>query len=208
MLTENRELMTRARSQLAGKWGIAVGVTFIYMAILIVLNFIPLIGWLAAVLISGPLVLGITTFFLSLARGREVTVGTLFEGFSFFINALLTYILMTIFLLLWTLLLIVPGIMKAFSYALTFFIMSDDKSVNGTAAITRSKEMMQGNRWKLFCLGCRFIGWALLCLLTLGIGFLWLCPYISTSIANFYDDVRVAHAARVQQEPPPVAAQT
>lgn len=207
MLTENRELMTKARAQLAGKWGIAVGVTFIYCIILLVLNIIPFIGWLAAVIVSGPLVLGFTIFFLSLARGREVQIGTLFEGFSSFTDALLTYIIMVVFIFLWMLLLIVPGIIKSFSYAMTFFIMADDRSVNGTAAITKSKEMMQGHRWKLFCLWCRFIGWALLCLLTLGIGFLWLAPYASTSMANFYEDVRIACENRLKQSPPAPASQ-
>jgi uncharacterized membrane protein len=207
MMAENRELMAKARKELTGKWGIAVGVSFIYLIILVVLNIIPSIGWLAAIIISGPLMLGFVIFFLSLARGQEVKVGTMFEGFPHFTDALLTYLIMMVFIVLWTLLLIIPGIMKFFSYAMTFFIMADDTSINGTAAITKSKEMMQGHRMKLFYLACRFIGWMLLCILTLGIGFLWLWPYVTTTMANFYDDIRVTYETRLKQEPNTPATQ-
>ena len=97
---------------------------------------------------------------------------------------------MCIFILLWTLLLIIPGIIATYSYAMTFFIIADDPQAGALEAIGRSKEMMRGHRWKLFCLFLRFIGWSLLCLLTFGIGFLWLTPYMQTSLAHFYDDVR------------------
>ena len=57
-------------------------------------------------------------------------------------------------------------------------------------ALRKSKEMMDGYKWKYFCLGLRFIGWALLCVLTLGIGILWLSPYVQVSYAKFYEDVK------------------
>jgi uncharacterized membrane protein len=72
------------------------------------------------------------------------------------------YILTTIFIFLWSLLLIVPGIMAAFSYAMTFFILADDRTVDGLEAIRRSKAMMYGHRWRLCCLVGRFTGWILL----------------------------------------------
>jgi uncharacterized membrane protein len=87
------------------------------------------------------------------------------------------------------LLLIIPGIMAGLSYSQTFYILSEDPSIGAMDAIRKSKEMMYGNRWKLFCLGLRFIGWLLLCILTLGIGFIWLAPYMAVSMAKFYDDL-------------------
>jgi len=97
---------------------------------------------------------------------------------------------MLIFILLWTLLLIVPGIIAAISYSMTFYIIADDNSIAAKEAIDKSKKMMDGYKWKFFCIGLRFFGLALLCVLTLGIGFLWLFPYIQVTVAKFYDDIK------------------
>ena len=77
-----------------------------------------------------------------------------------------------------------------FSYSLVFYLLADNPGMGAMDAIRRSKWMMAGNRWKLFWLGCRFIGWGLLCVLTLFIGSLWLSPYMAVSYAKFYDDLR------------------
>lgn len=99
---------------------------------------------------------------------------------------------MTFFIALWSLLLIVPGIIVALSCAMTYFIIADDPTVGPILAMTASQEIMRGHKWKLFCLGWRFFGWYLLCLLTLGIGFFWLAPYMQTSWTHFYEDVRIS----------------
>jgi uncharacterized membrane protein len=85
---------------------------------------------------------------------------------------------------------IIPAILAQLRYSMTYFVIADDPAVGSLDAIGRSKQMMDGNKWKFFCLQCRFIGWGLLCIPTLGIGFLWLAPYYWTSIARFYDDLR------------------
>jgi uncharacterized membrane protein len=100
-----------------------------------------------------------------------------------------------VFTLLWTSLLIVPGIVAAFRYSLTFYILNDDPTIGVTGAIDQSKAVMGGNKWKAFCLGWRFLGWKLLSLATCGIGGLWLLPYMATSFARFYDDLRTARRA-------------
>ena len=81
-------------------------------------------------------------------------------------------------------------IIRVYSYKMTFFIIADDQSVRAMEAIRRSTRMMKAKKWKFFCLGWRFFGWTLLCLLTCGIGFLWVDVYGMTSSANFYDDVK------------------
>ncbi len=100
-----------------------------------------------------------------------------------------------IFVFLWSLLLIIPGIIATLSYSMTYFIIADNNSITALEAITKSKEMMRGNKWKFFCLGLRFLGWSLLCVVTLGIGFLWLTPYMSVSSAQFYDDLKENNSA-------------
>lgn len=193
--TPNRDLMISARESLRNNWGLAIGVTVIMVAIQVALNLfgnIPVIGPIFSIgglLISGALALGVAIFWLSLSRTGYATISQVFSGFSRFGTAFLTYLLVMIFVLLWTLLLIVPGIIAAIRYSQVWFVLTDNPQMDALDAINRSKQLMRGNKWKYFCLQWRFFGWALLCVLTMGIGFLWLCPYIAMSQTKFYDDL-------------------
>jgi uncharacterized membrane protein len=190
MKTENVVLMKMALESLKGKWGLAIGTFVVYMLIICVPQIIPILGPIAILIITGPMVLGLTIFFLSISRNQEAKLEQIFEGFNNFGIALGTYLLMVLFIILWMLLLIIPGIIAALSYSMTFYILADDNSIGAMDAIDKSKKMMFGYKWKLFCLGLRFLGWALLCILTLGIGFLWLIPYMQVSCCKFYDDIK------------------
>ena len=190
MATENAVLMAQARKSLQGRWGLAVGGVLIYYIVSFIIGFVPILGVIASLILTGPLVLGFTYFMMTLAREQEARIEQIFDGFKLFGPALATYLLMAVFVFLWTLLLIIPGIIAAFNYSMSFYILADDNSLSATEAIDRSKAMMNGHKWKLFCLGCRFIGWALLCTLTIGIGFLWLAPYAGVSMVKFYDDIK------------------
>jgi uncharacterized membrane protein len=194
--TPNAELQRRARNALQGKWWPSVGIVVIYTVLTGGASSVPRIGWLISLLISGPLTLGLCFYFLGLARGKSPQIGVLFDGFTRFSQALITYLLMMLYILLWSLLLIIPGIIAALSYSQTFFILTDNPTIEPGEAITQSKKMMMGNKGKLFLLGLRFIGWFILSVLTLGIGFFWLLPYMQTSFAFFYEDIRAARAAQ------------
>ncbi|MCU0578498.1 MAG: DUF975 family protein [Desulfobacterota bacterium] len=193
MLTPNADLMRQAREALKGKWGLAVVGNLIFLVVTGVAQgvgqIIPLVGWAAGLIVGGPLILGLALFFLGLSRGQEVAYSRLFDGFQRFADALVTYLLLALLIFLWSLLLIVPGIMAALSYALTFFLMADRPELKGMEALKESERLMKGNRWKLFCLFLRFIGWFLVGALTMGIGYLWVMPYLQTSAARFYEDV-------------------
>jgi len=163
---------------------------------------------LAPILLNAPLMVGRHLVFLNLARQSPAKVGQLFYGFKRFGTSLIAWLLVGLTIAIGTLLLIVPGIIVALSYAMTFFIIADDPTVGPILAMTASQEIMRGNKWKLFCLFWRFFGWYLLCFLisffwayfelhllshlTLGIGFLWLALYVQTSLAHFYEDVRTS----------------
>jgi uncharacterized membrane protein len=202
MATVNAVLMEQARGNLKGKWGIAALGTIIYLIVSVLIGCIPVAGYIIQLVFGGALYFGWTLFALTIARGKEPKLELLFSGFSYILNTFLTYLLMVIFTFLWLLLLIIPGIIAGFSYAMTFFILADNPSIKALDAITLSKKMMMGYKWKLFCLYCRFIGWALLGILSIGIGFIWILPYIKTAEAHFYDDLKA------QQQPgtivPPV----
>jgi uncharacterized membrane protein len=188
--TANAVLMAEARTSLQGRWGIAILGFLLYVVIINAIQLVPYLGSVAIIIVGGPFTLGITLFSISLARdAADIKVEQIFDGFKRFGVALAAYLLMVLFIFLWTLLLIVPGIIAAYAYAMTMYIVADDESIDALQALRQSKEMMRGYKWKLFCLTLRFVGWALLCILTLGIGFLWLWPYIGTSMVKFYDDL-------------------
>ena len=140
-------------------------------------------------IIGGPLSLGYTTLILLISRKQEPNFSILFSGFKRFGTSLAAYLLMCIFIILWTLLLIIPGIIAYFRYSQAWFILSEDENIGPLEAISKSKEMMIDNKWKLFCLYFRFIGWFILCIVTLGFAGLYVGPYFSQSRSNFYNDL-------------------
>ncbi len=190
MVKENKELMKQARESLSGKWGLAIGTFLFYMLIIGAVQIVPVAGPIASLIIAGPMALGIAIFTLTLARKQDARLEQIFEGFQNFGTALGAYVLMVIFVFLWMLLLIIPGIIAAIAYSQVFYILAENNSIGPMDALRKSEEMMYGYKWKYFCLGLRFIGWALLCVLTLGIGFLWLAPYAQVSYAHFYEDIK------------------
>jgi uncharacterized membrane protein len=186
MITD-RALMADARSQLKGKWGTLILVSLVYILITIIPGSLKNIGCVISLIIGGPMAFGITYYFLAFIRGKNPALEDLFKGFSIFSKTLIAYLLMVVFIVLWTLLLIVPGIIAALSYSMTFYLLVDNSDMTAQEAITKSKELMEGNKYRYFCFLGRFTGWVLLCILTLGIGFLWLFPYFMTSNAKFYE---------------------
>ena len=143
MPTPNKELMSNAERALSGRWGLAIG-TFLVYTILTgsssaMIEYFPLAG-IVPLLIAGPLSIGAAIFSLQMARDERPQLEQLFEGFRNFGNALVTYLLIVLFTLLWMLLLIIPGIIAAISYAMTFYILADDETISPMQAIDKSKE--------------------------------------------------------------------
>ena len=190
IMKDNVELMRNARAALKGKWGLAIATFLVYMLIVGGVGFLHDIASIASIVLAGPMALGAATFSLSLARGEDARFEQIFDGLKDFVNAFATYLLMMLRIILWSLLLIIPGIIAAFSYSMTFYILSEDRTLKSKEAINASREMMDGNKLKLFYLFLRFFLLALLCILTLGIGFLFLIPYVNVTMAMFYDDVK------------------
>ncbi len=140
-------------------------------------------------LLGGVIQLGYCRFNLNLVHGTEPRFADLFTKFDIFWKAFGMQLLVAIYTILWSLLLIIPGIIASISYAMTPYILEENPSLGINEAIKQSKIMMYGNKWRFFCLGLSFIGWIILSAFTLGIGFLWLNPYVSAACAAFYDDV-------------------
>ena len=120
-------------------------------------------------LVMGAFALGASKYFLALIRRQSHSTGQAFSGFEHFGNALLLMLLYTIFVFLWTLLLIVPGIIAAFRYSQAFYILADDPNKGALECLRLSKEMMRDNKLKLFCVDLSFIGWLILAAIPSGI---------------------------------------
>lgn len=144
---------------------------------------------LAIFLVSGTIQLGYTQFLLKQHDEQETSFNDLFSQFHRFGQGFAQKFLRGLYIFLWSLLLVVPGIIKRLGYAMTPFIMTDHPELTASEAITRSKEMMDGHKWDLFVLNLTFIGWIILCLLTLNLGFLALNPYMNAAYAAFYREI-------------------
>ncbi|WMJ90081.1 DUF975 family protein [Anaerocolumna sp. MB42-C2] len=142
-----------------------------------------------SLLLGGVIQIGYCRFNLNLIHDTNPKFSDLFSKLDLFWKAFGMQLLIGLYTILWCLLFIIPGIVASISYAMTPYILEDNPSLGIKEAIKQSKSMMYGNKWRFFCLGFSFIGWIILCAFTLGIGFLWLNPYVSAAYAAFYDDV-------------------
>ena len=193
----------RALSALENKWGNFVAITFVYGFIIGITQILSgdkdspailhLIG-LVLFILALPLTWGFQTLFLGAVRGGEATAKDMFEGYNkeLFSRVLTTTLLYYVYVLLWSLLLIIPGCIKSYSYAMTPYILKDNPEMKNNAAIEESMRMMDGHKLELFLLDLSFIGWAILSILTCCIGFLWLTPYMNMARVNFYEDLKKA----------------
>lgn len=206
MMPENRDIREAARAQLKGNWTQPVLTTLVFSVVIgaasVLLGMVPGVGSLAySFLLAAPLGFGFTLTFLNFMRGidRDDMVGKPFMCFQNYSRFLGVSALTTLYTMLWTLLLIVPGIIKGYSYAMTPYIMYENPQLTAENCIDASMKMMDGNKGKLFLLDLSFIGWALLCILTLGIGTLWLAPYMECSRAKFYEELKARQLGNESQ---------
>jgi uncharacterized membrane protein len=148
-----------------------------------------------------PLAWSFCVMFLDFIREEQVSLSSLFVGYKkpWWAKSLLIPLLVGIYTILWTLLLIIPGIIKSYSYAMSYFVYRDNKEIGCDAAIEESMRLMEGHKMDLFILDLSFIGWLLLSILTLGIGLLWLIPYVQSAHAHFYEDLIRERGTYVQQ---------
>lgn len=153
--------------------------------LLTVLSYIS-IGSIVSLLITGPFTLSLIIIAEKTYNEEASYVNDLFSGFSDFGNSLGLYILQSIFTLLWSLLFIIPGLIKTFSYAMCFYIHKDRPELPLNECITESRKMMDGHKWELFCLSFSYVGWLILCCLTFGILSLWVLPKIEVAKYVFY----------------------
>lgn len=213
---EPGELKTAAKENLDGKWLTAIAVTVV--AWLLVDAFTSNSGAnasmrymmenghfvrvengdntfknlmsIVSLIIGGPIYFGVAAYFLKLSRYQPVEFSEMFSGFSLFKTNFILHLLLAIFIVLWTLLLIIPGIIAAIKYSMAYYILNDNPEIGGLEAIRRSTEMMNGHKMRFFQFWLSFLGWFILGIATFGLGMIYAVPYYRAAKANFYLDLK------------------
>ena len=187
------------------QWENALGseamMEYLIIILQILIPFVAIASILAIVVfvIGGVIALGHSLFVLNVVDGKQARFGDIFSQFHRFGDGFCLRLLTGLFVALWSMLFVIPGIVAMYSYAMAPFIMLENPNCGARQALAESKEMMRGNRWRLFCLEISFIGWSFLNLFTLGIGSLWLNPYVEVSRAAFYREI--SGTSYVQEAP-------
>ncbi len=146
---------------------------------------------IVGVILAGPLGYGVVTVLLRLVRHQDekADFNHLFDGFKEkFGETVIVSVLTYVYILLWSLLFVIPGIVKSYSYAATMYLVKE-KGLEGNDAITESRKLMDGNKFRLFCLDLSFIGWYIVGALCLGVGVLWVDAYHGVARAEFFDEL-------------------
>ena len=195
---ENSKIMKEAYASLKGRWGLAIGGSLLVVLITLAVG---VVGWgiagadwganLTSLIFAPPLAIGMTIFFLNISRDNNPEIDNLFIPFkTSWVNSILAYLMMGILVVVGFILLIIPGIIASLMFSQVFFIMGEDKEIGAYDALVKSMHMIKGYKWKFFRILLRLMGLAILCLFTLGIGFIWLLPYQNVVFAKFYDDIK------------------
>jgi len=162
----------------------------IIIGILVALT-IVIVGSLIKVFLGNPIIVSANKYYIEASDG-SVDLKNL--GFCFnrksYLNIVLTMFMMNLFIFLWSLLLIVPGIIKSYSYSMVPYLLAKDPELKYNTAIEESMKLMDGNKGKLFVLDLSFIGWYILGLLALIIGVIFVVPYHATTRIEFFNDIR------------------
>ena len=197
----NQDYKNRALASLEGKWSTAVIATLIYLVISmgiswtittpmgndLVMSYSTSGIWTILCL---PLSWGFANYFLRLIRNEDIGYGRLFDGYKDFIRIFVTELLAFLATGIGFCLLIVPGIILAAGLVMTSFVLKDDPNIGYIEALQKSWKLTDGHKGELIWLFLSFLGWMILCGLTLGIGFLFLYPYMQTALAHAYEDLK------------------
>ncbi|MBR3133288.1 MAG: DUF975 family protein [Clostridia bacterium] len=184
------EMKMNAKKQISGKIGLMFVVSLIIGVVVGVLNLIPVVGSIAGSLLTFCFSLSLCIMYLKITREEDVEIKDAFSGFNNAVSAIILGILTGVYTFLWTLLFIIPGIIKAYSYSMGTYILADNPDMTASECIAKSCEIMKGHKMELFILHLSFIPWFLLCGITFGLAYIYVVPYMSATVANFYNSIK------------------
>ena len=170
------ELKNEAKEQIKGKIGILFLIFLIIAIIGVGSSFVPIVGWFATIIIMPAFNISLCMIFLNLAKREDISVGDVFKGFNITGKAV------------W--LLIIPGIIKTFSYSMAPFILADNPNLTSSEALSESIRIMDGHKFDLFVLQLSFFLWYILGAITFGIAYVYVVPYYEATMVNFYNEIK------------------
>ena len=191
------ELKMAAKQQIKGKIGILFVITLVIAVISgiasAVLGLIPVVGSLAAAIIVTPaFALSTIRIYLNVVKGNTPELNDAFTGFDDFWAAFKVTFLVGLFTFLWSLLFVIPGIIKSISYSMSMYVLAENKGKPALECIAESKKMTEGHKMELFVLALSFIGWAFVGAITFGIAYIWITPYMQATMTNAYNYLKPA----------------
>ena len=191
---DRKQLKAQAKEQIKGKLGVLIAVTLVIGAITaaasFLANLIPGVGLAVSIIVTPAFALSTIRIYLMVVRGGTPEVKNCFDGFDDFFSAFKVTFLVGIYTFLWSLLFIIPGIVKGYSYSMAMYVLADNKGKSARECIAESKAMMEGHKMELFVLDLSFIGWYLLCSLTCGLAALYVVPLLNATHANVYETIK------------------
>lgn len=184
------QLMQKARTLLAPHWVLSIGVCLVYGLAVAVPAELNSYGEMLSFLLAGPLQLGLCFFFLNLVRGEETRFELLFEGFKPLLTVLLSYAIIAALTIVGLILLIVPGIIVALGFSMTYYVIADDPEITFQVALEQSWKLTDGYKMELLVLNLRFIPWYIIGLLCLIVGVFAVIPWHNTTLALYYEHLK------------------
>lgn len=194
-----KEIKAAARKQLGN--GIFKENWLIALLVILIEGAIVSAASIASIVVVGPMAFGVAYLFLKQARDNEkMNIGDIFKGFADdFGGTFLIGFMSELFIFLWSLLFVIPGIIKTYAYSMVYYIKVDHPEYSWKECLDESQRMMKGHKWELFVLELSFIGWIFVGMLTFGIGMLFVAPYMEASYAQFYNALKNEGASVVEQ---------
>ena len=184
------QLMRKARTLLEPHWILSIGVCLVCGLMVAIPSELNRYGEIVSFLLAGPLQLGLCFFFLNLIKGKETRFELLFEGFKPLMTVLLSYAIITVLTVVGLVLLVIPGIVVALGFSMTYYIIAEDPEISFQAALEQSWKLTDGYKMELFELNLRFIPWYLLGVLCLIVGVLAVIPWHNTTLTLYYEDLK------------------
>ncbi len=199
------ELKTAAKQQIKGKIGVLFVIMLITGLISAALGAIVTVGTVASFIVSAAFTLSMALIFLGLTTGKAPEVKDAFAGFNDLWSAIKVVFFVGLYTFLWSLLFVIPGIIKAISYSQAMYILAENPGMGAREAINRSKEMMEGHKMEYFVLQLSFILWYLLGSITCGIAMIYVIPYVNATNANFYNSIKPVEVSEAPVAEAPTA---
>lgn len=201
VMFDRKKYKKSALEQLRSRWNIPAIVTVLVILIIALVSYadnnsdgtIAFAISLCSLCISGILILAYHRLILKIATSSEnIDMGDFFSGLEYWITGVLGFLWYTLWTTFWMLLFVIPGIIKTYAYSQMFWVLAENPKLGVKKAMNISKIMTNGHKADIFVMNLSFIGWILLSVITCGIGFVWLFPYMGASFANAYADMKLS----------------